>query len=228
MFTWICPQCGNEVPPSSTECPQCAERSGAAPAGAEPAAPPPPVQAPEVAKRAAAPPPPRAAGLPGWLLALVFAIVFLTMGTLGFLGYRYFAHKGEPLIPGPLVPGRRPVPAEAATSATLRANVLDKYVEVTGLRLVEDNPKNLQVEFVIVNHSSAPLTDVAGTVTIRPITAKPDGESVGTFNFRLPELRPYEAKDMKAPLQSKLRVYELPDWQFIRADVVITSPQPTL
>ena len=129
------------------------------------------------------------------------------------------------MTPGPVVPGRRPVPADAATSATLNANVLNKYIEVTGLRLLEEDPKNLQVEFVIVNHSSAPLTDVAGTVTIRPITAKPDGESVGLFNFRLPELRPYEAKDMKAPLQSKLRVYELPDWQFIRADVVVTSPQ---
>jgi hypothetical protein len=171
---------------------------------------------------------PKAAGLPAWLLALVFAIVFLTMGTLGFLGYRHFAHRGEPVIPGPLVPARRPLPAEAATSATLAPNVLNKYIEVTGLRLLEDNPRNLQVAFVIVNHSAAPLTDVAGTVTIRPITAKPDGESVGTFQFRLPELRPYEARDMKAPLQSKLRVYELPDWQFIRADVTITSPRPVL
>jgi len=130
--------------------------------------------------------------------------------------------------PGPLVPGRRPGPAEAATSATVTPNVLNKYIEVTGLRLLEENPKNLQVAFVIVNHSPAPLTDVGGTVTIRPITAKADGEAVGTFNFRLPELRPYEAKDMKAPLQSKLRVYELPDWQFIRADVVVTSPRPDL
>jgi hypothetical protein len=39
-------------------------------------------------------------------------------------------------------------------------------------------------------------------------------------------LSPYEAKNMRAPLESKLRVYELPDWQFIRADVTITSPQP--
>ncbi len=27
MFTWICPQCGREVPPSYTECPDCAAKA---------------------------------------------------------------------------------------------------------------------------------------------------------------------------------------------------------
>ena len=27
MFTWICPQCGREVPPSYDECPDCKERA---------------------------------------------------------------------------------------------------------------------------------------------------------------------------------------------------------
>jgi hypothetical protein len=155
----------------------------------------------------------------------VFAVLFVGMGVLGFLGYRYFAHRGEPLNPAPVPPVRTP---RAATpdSATPTANVLNKYIEVTGLRLLEENPRNLQVAFVVVNHSQAPLTDVAGTVAIRPTNAPPNGETVGTFIFKLPELGPLAVKDLKAPLQSKLRVYELPDWQFIRADVTITSPRP--
>ena len=225
MFTWICPQCGREVPPSASECPDCAGKIQAKPspgaryptaAGSEPAAgglkPP--------AQHAA-----RSAGPPAWMLAFVFAIVFLSMGALGFLAYRYFSHRGEPLLAGLVNPIRTPQTA-SAVSATPSANVLNKYIEVTGLRLVEDRPGKLEVEFVIVNHSSAPLIDVAGDVAIRPTTSKPDGEAVGSFAFRLPELRPYEAKNMRAPLQSKLRVYELPDWQFIRADVIITSPRP--
>src|SRR5262245_809682 len=51
MFTWICPQCGREVPPSYTECPDCKER--AKQAGTT--APPPP--APEPPPPAAYPPP---------------------------------------------------------------------------------------------------------------------------------------------------------------------------
>src|SRR5690349_12271059 len=27
MFNWICPTCGREVPPSKTDCPDCAERA---------------------------------------------------------------------------------------------------------------------------------------------------------------------------------------------------------
>jgi hypothetical protein len=224
MFTWICPTCGQEVPPSASECPACASAQARR---AESAAGAPPRAEPSYTPRPAAPAPaPRTPGAPGWILTLVFAILFLCMGTLGFLAYRYFAHRGEPLDLGPAQPVRTPR-TSGPDSATPTANVLNKYIEVTGLRLLEDSPKNLQVAFVIVNHSQAPLTDLAGIVTIRPTNAPPDGEAVGTFAFQLPELAPLGVKDMKAPLQSKLRVYELPDWQFIRADVTITSPQPT-
>ncbi len=45
MFTWICPKCGTEVPPSYNDCPNCAAREKAA-AAAPVSAPPPPVVAP--------------------------------------------------------------------------------------------------------------------------------------------------------------------------------------
>ncbi|HSW50124.1 MAG TPA: zinc ribbon domain-containing protein [Bryobacteraceae bacterium] len=225
MFTWICPQCGREVPPSSNDCPDCAEKAKTRPAGGAPF--PAAVVSAPASGGVTAPTAPqhRRAGPPPWLLALVFAIVFLTMGALGFLAYRVFSHRGEPLLSGPVNPVRTPQ-SPGAESATPSANVLNKYIEVTGLRLLEDKPGKLEVEFVIVNHSQAPLIEVAGDVAIRPTTAAQDGEAIGAFSFRLPELRPHEARSMRAPLQSKLRVYELPDWQFIRADVTVTSPRP--
>src|SRR5580698_9340005 len=42
MFSWICPQCGRDVPPSKTDCPFCAEQAKEAAAFA--AAGPPPMQ----------------------------------------------------------------------------------------------------------------------------------------------------------------------------------------
>lgn len=223
MFTWICPKCGQEVPPSASECPNCstAEAENRPAATLAPTASYSAVQE----RPSAAPSASRSSGPPAWVLAAVFAVLFISMGTLGFLAYRYFSHRGQPLDLGQVQPVRTPKTAGPA-SATNTANVLDRYIEVTGLRLLEENPKNLQVAFVIVNHSQAPLTDLAGTVTIRPTNAPPDGEAVGTFAFQLPELGPLGVRDLKAPLQSKLRVYELPDWQFIRADVTITSPRP--
>jgi hypothetical protein len=32
-------------------------------------------------------------------------------------------------------------------------------------------------------------------------------------------------KDVKAEIPTKLRVYELPDWQFLKADFEITDPK---
>ena len=39
MFTWICPQCGREVPPSYNDCPDCAAKGKAEPPPAQPSAP---------------------------------------------------------------------------------------------------------------------------------------------------------------------------------------------
>jgi hypothetical protein len=41
----------------------------------------------------------------------------------------------------------------------------------------------------------------------------------------VPALGPYEARDATAPLNTKLRAYEMPDWQNISGQVQITSPQ---
>ena len=51
MFTWICPQCGREVPPAYNECPDCAAKTAAG------AAPPPGAVAPPQQPMAPAPPP---------------------------------------------------------------------------------------------------------------------------------------------------------------------------
>src|SRR5438046_1211128 len=53
MFTWICPQCKREVPPSYNECPDCKARAQQAPAGDVQAA-----QAAPPAPQTPYPPPP--------------------------------------------------------------------------------------------------------------------------------------------------------------------------
>ncbi|MBZ5585278.1 MAG: hypothetical protein LAQ30_24350 [Acidobacteriia bacterium] len=110
MFTWICPQCGREVPPAYTDCPDCTAKAAGeqAPVPAEqapPAAPPPdltprggfgsagkietpvappPAYVPPAEKPVYAPPPARrraaGPGLPTWLMAIVFALAFLGLG----------------------------------------------------------------------------------------------------------------------------------------------------
>jgi hypothetical protein len=154
-------------------------------------------------------------------LTLLSAAAVVLLGAGSFVTYQHFSGS-----PGTLVSGR-PAASGATngvTSATPGAQVLLEYIEVTGLRLVEDKSKKSEVMFLVVNHSSAPLTDVSGTVTLRPSTAKRGDEIVGIFAFEHVSLGPLESRELRAPLKTTLRPYELPDWEFLRTEISITSP----
>ena len=221
MFTWICPTCGREVPPSYDECPDCAAKakSGGEPAGAT--APPPPM--PQPPPPAVAPPrtvplvmPPPRAGLPTWLLAIVFAFAFAGLGFGVYWLVDHFRGVDRASASNPL----EPVPAR--TSA--KEHPLQKYVEVTGIRFVQTPSKETEARFVVVNHSGADITDLAGIVNIWARTDKSEEEATGSFNFKVPSLGPYESKEQVAPVNTKLKAYELPDWQNVSTEVQITSP----
>ena len=115
--------------------------------------------------------------------------------------------------------------APSSAGANAKASALQKYVEVVGLRLIEEPNKKPQVRFVVVNHSGAEIADLAGNVNLWARTAKSEEEAVGTFSFKIASLGPYETKEMSGLLSTKLRVYELPDWQNLVPEVQITSPQ---
>ena len=214
MFTWICPQCGREVPPSSNECPDCANRSVAKE----------PQPAPVRGSTGSPKPVPRPRAkrqFPGWLLSVVFAVVFAGLGAAAYFGYRHLRAGRQPEGAATF---EEPAYTSQPAPPPKTPSIVDRYVEVTGLRLREDLKQNAQIRFVVVNHSGAEIANLAGNVTLRPATAQPEDPPVGTFSFRIATLQPYEAKDVEAPVQTKLRAYELPDWQFVRADVKITSP----
>jgi len=100
---------------------------------------------------------------------------------------------------------------------TTQSNPELKDLELIGFRLTEDDKQKPFVEFVVVNHSGADL----GTLTLKgdlKAIAGTDMHTVGTFEFTTP-LNAYESKDVKVPLETNLRVYELPDWQFLRAEI---------
>jgi hypothetical protein len=102
---------------------------------------------------------------------------------------------------------------------------LQKFIEVTGVRLIQDPNKKIQARFLLINHSGAEIGDLAANVTIWGRTSRSDEESIGTFGLKAPSLGPYEAKELSAPFNTKLKVYEMPDWQNVTADVQIISPQ---
>jgi hypothetical protein len=169
-----------------------------------------------------APPPERTglAAMPTWLLSIIFAVGF---GALVFgIYYLVQNNKKEPSATTQEAAGSLENPV-AATGAA-RNNPVLKQVEVVGLRLTQNKAKKTEIRFLVVNHSAGEIQDLAGSISLRARTSKQEEEPIGACAFKLPSLGPYESKDMVAILNTKLKVYELPDWQNLQAQLQITSP----
>ena len=246
MFNWICPQCGSEVLASYAECPECAKRTAqpAAPAqtGApEPPAPapvPPPAAPPEPVRSPIFTPPPARAqapvqpvvppgyymqpqssrGLPTWLLSIVFALAFVGLGAGVYWSIQHFKGESAP------VAASGTALENPASKAAPKPSPYQKFVEVAGVRLYQNAKKQVEARFLLVNHSEGEMSDVAGTVEIRGRTAKEGEEPVGSFTFKGASIGPNESKEMTAKVDTRLKVYELPDWQNVDARLKVTAP----
>jgi hypothetical protein len=248
MFTWICPQCGREVPPSYNDCPDCAAKTAAAAPPVPPAAtpPPPPLESappPPAAFRpeppppaayepshsqsplfAAAPPPPpppkQRAGaiLPTWALAALFALAFLGVG----LGVYAIATRNH--ASNREAAAATNVDSPAAKPGT-KVNALQKYIEVSGVRFSQDkqDKKVINVSFVLINHSDVDVDRLTGNVTVWGRTRNSEEDAVGTFAF-MTSIPGTASKELVLPFNTKLKFIELPDWQNITVDLQITGP----
>jgi hypothetical protein len=266
MFTWICPQCGREVPPAYNDCPDCSQKTppgngpvqaqAPAPHAGPPAPPtayappPPPQQQPYYQQPQQAPPPQaqpyhpqpsyppppqaqpphapppgyymqqppsRGLNLPVWMMTILFALAIagVVFGMIWMLSTnRGNAGSG----PAPIASVENPAAKPGA-----KTNPLQKYIEVSGVRFVEDAKKKTVAKFVIINHSTADINGLAGNVTIWGRTQKSEEDAQGTFSFNT-NLAPYESKEMSVPLTTKRKIYELGDWQNLTTDVQITAP----
>lgn len=115
------------------------------------------------------------------------------------------------------------VPAHFTASNT--SNPVAKYLELVGLRIRERSPGHLVIQFGIVNHSEADIGDVKMTVNLTTTAAKPGDPPLISFPATVSKLGPSDLKDVTVELPTKMRVYELPDWQFLKANFEITEPK---
>jgi hypothetical protein len=102
---------------------------------------------------------------------------------------------------------------------------LAKFIELAGIRMEEAGPGRLKVTVGVVNHSQADLGEVTFKIKLTTTAAKPEDPPIAEFEGKS-KLGPLEMKDMSASVPTKLRLYEMPDWQFLRAQYEITSAPP--
>lgn len=225
MFSVECPKCKNEIPLGMTDCPVCAakEAAGDSQAAMAPVAPVAmPASAPVVPmpRPAAYPQAQPKAGLPSWLVAVGVAALLVLVLAGGYLVLLPKMRNGQAAATpqaAPAITMESPQAAQpVAAPPTPSGSRLGKYIEVVGIRIVEEN-KRTMVKFLVVNHAAAELTDVNGMVEIHPSKG---GAMVGRVEVKIPSMEPYESREFNASLNTNLRAYEIPDWQFLRGQFV--------
>jgi hypothetical protein len=144
--------------------------------------------------------------MPTWLVGLL-TVAVLGGGLFGL--YKYVGGSSTP------------APAKAAAPGDDKAHPLQRYLEIAGVRMVENDSKKPVVRFTVVNHSDAELSGLELTVVLTPTTG---GEPVAVIDAKVGTVPAQGVKDMESPLNTKLKVYELPDWQFVKATFEITAP----
>lgn len=112
----------------------------------------------------------------------------------------------------------------AAPSGYTGKNPLGRDIELAGFRIAEGDAGKLKVRFVAINHGGADMGDVTLSVRLTTTVAKPTDPPVAQFVAKIPSFGPEEVKDVSAEAVTKLRRYEFPDWQFLRAEFDMLSP----
>jgi hypothetical protein len=153
------------------------------------------------------------------IVRYISASLLLTAAVLLLTGCSGSPPETKPakLVASPYGPG----PASATGK-----HPLAKFIELSGFRLAESTGGKLKVKFSAINHSDADLEEMQVHVRLITNVFKPGDAPVCEFDAKIPGLGPQEDRDVLTTSITKLHVYEIPDWQYLRADFDITSPAP--
>ncbi len=152
-------------------------------------------------------------GMPAWLVGV------LTIAVLGgalFGLYRFVGGRGST--------SNADATATKLPAAGASKNPYSKYLEVVGVRLFENDAKKAVVRFTVVNHSPAEIAGLELQVVLKPVDSKPETEPVSVIDAKVGSVPANGTKEFEALLNTKMKIYELPDWQFLKTDFVVTAP----
>jgi hypothetical protein len=177
----------------------------------QPMEPPPQAQQPPPPQQTYLIPPPKS-GLPPFLVVLIVAAVLIGLGYIGITFLRPGSGSSAATT------------AKADDKSDNPPNPYAKSLEIAGLRVIEGAKQKLQVQMVVINHSNAELPPLKLHVSLRLNNGKADQEPISTFDLKLPSIGPFDSREVKAEAVTKLRAYEFPDWQFLKADFEVAAP----
>lgn len=152
--------------------------------------------------------------LPSWLIVL---LVFAVLGGALYGAYRLFGAGGAKSA-------ESSAPALASIAAEEGAHPFRRHLEITGLRLFEDGRKNVMLRYVVVNHSPADMSGVELRILLTTTAAAEQSPAIAEIIAKVGDIPAQGSKEMESRVQTKLRAYELPDWQFLATRFSVTAP----
>ena len=156
--------------------------------------------------------------LPGWLTAV---LAMAGIGVLLAAVYWFVQTRRGTTAEKAAAPAAQAEQTAAAPAAAPQGeHPLAKHIELTGWRVLEDKGQRLLLKFLAVNHSAADLPELKLHVDINR-----EKDTVADFPVTLPAMGPFESRELTVRVPTKLRAYELPDWQFIKPVFSIESPR---
>ncbi len=194
-----------------------------------PAAPPPVYSQPAPPPPQPLPPPPslplparapEGSRLPNWLGAL---LAFAAVGLIA-AGVTWYTTRSRNAAADGDDPSLSASPRKTPANAGLHPYAKD--LELTGFRITDNSTRKMQLTFLVVNHGSAEMSDLAGIVTLNPKGAGPDDKPACTFKFKVSSVPPFGAKEVVVnEFMQRRKPIDMPDWQFLVPVVEITSPE---
>jgi hypothetical protein len=157
--------------------------------------------------------------LPAWTVSFVIALtLFLAVGSLlQYLGGNRDAKAAA---------ATAPPQDQSASAIPTGEHAASKLVEVTGLRIATGANHRPQLEFIVVNHSATPLSDIGLQIAVRSASSNAGNAGVAPL-FRVSttvaSLGAYQSREFRAELAPEVHATDVPDWQSLRADVRITQ-----
>lgn len=144
-------------------------------------------------------------------MTIVSAFAFVGLFGGAFFAFQYYKKEkaAEPAV--------QMENAGEAGAAGAKRNPMEKLLSASGIRFVQDAKRKTEARFVVVNHSAAQLPELDARLILTSRMTTGGTETIDEVNVKIPSLGPFEAKDMKATMNTHLQAYELPDWQLMSA-----------
>jgi len=153
--------------------------------------------------------------IPGWVISFLVMAGLLAVGIAVVFYLLPASHTAAD--------AKSAAPEPVTTPAVEASHPISQYIEVTGIRFVMDPNKKSEIQYLVVNHSAAELSDMTVFVTVKTANAKAGQPPLCRFSFRSTGLAPFESKEMTSSIEKLPHPVTLPDWHDLRAEVQIAQ-----